>query len=137
MNDQTGKTPRTDEAERAYVNYTSNPPDGIWTELKKGKDDDIAQSFLKNAPPNGWKTARQLELGNQELKLLLDNAINDRDINWQKLIHCRKELSQLQSAGEELAKLREGCLRASGASQTTINADNILTNWNNLTKKEK
>ena len=60
MNNET-PTPRTDAAKQAFADYTSNPPDGIWIELRDGGDT-IQSAFIKNAPPDGWKTSAQLEL---------------------------------------------------------------------------
>lgn len=60
-------TPLTDAAEKAYVVYTSNPPDGLWQELQDGGNEATSE-WIAKAPPNGWKYARTLELRCQELE---------------------------------------------------------------------
>ena len=56
----TTPTLRTDAAERARQEYVEKVPDGLWNELKDGGYS-ITKDWLKNAPPDGWEFARQLE----------------------------------------------------------------------------
>ena len=53
-------TPRTDAAEKARQEYVSAIPDNLFSSLQDGQSE-VGENWVKNAPPDGWSTARQLE----------------------------------------------------------------------------
>lgn len=95
-------TPLTDAAKKLRDEYISKIPDNLWSSLQDG-DCSISENWVKNAPPDGWEIANQLERLCASQQRKIEELKKERD-EFHRCMLAREESLKKESEAVVRAK---------------------------------